>query len=159
MENLQFEDFFIGVHDDYKGFVSVINDMVQKDYSNVKITTSKTDVFKVAYSQPKTRRGIVNFYLRKRGFKMAVFAKHCGNYPDVFAGLPEAMVAQIDKAGDCLNLKEPGKCMDKCAGYDFHVGENHYQKCRFGCFQFNVDAESIPFLTKMVERELVERSK
>ena len=87
---------------------------------------------------------------------MIVSAKNCAKYPKVFLGLPQKMIAQIDKAQPCKNMMEGG-CMDKCIGYDFHIGETQYQKCRFGCFQFDVDAESIPFLLELLESELNER--
>ena len=154
----QFEDFLMSLPDEYKDFVHAVSEMVlQENYSNIKIKTSKSYIFSVAYSQPKTRRGIVTFYLRKRSFKIMVSAKNCAKYPDVLLSLPEKMVDQLAKGQHCLNMINPGTCMDKCAGYDFHIGEIHYQKCRFGCFQFDVDAESIPFLLKLLESELKER--
>ncbi|MCL2854330.1 MAG: hypothetical protein FWE21_01770 [Defluviitaleaceae bacterium] len=153
-----YNDFFINVSDDFKDLVSTVDEMVrQASFINIKVTSSKTDPFKVAYSQPKTRRGIVNFYLRKRSFKMAVFAKNCSKYPSVINGLPAGMVNKLDKASNCQHLLNPGSCMEKCSGYDFYIGEKHYQKCRFGSFQFDVDAESVPFLLKMLESELAER--
>jgi len=156
--NIQFEDFLTSVNVDYKDFVNTVSEMVlQANYSNIKIGTSKTNIFSVSYSQPKTRLGIVNFYLRKKGLKIAVHAKNCAKYSDVLLGLPERMLSQIDKVQPCKNLIDPGACMGKCAGYDFHIGETHYQKCRFGCFQFDVDAESIPFLLELLENELKER--
>ncbi|MCL2621249.1 MAG: hypothetical protein FWD97_09995 [Defluviitaleaceae bacterium] len=159
MAELGFEEFFVAVNDEHKGFVNEINDIVTKEnYTIIKVTSTKTNPFKVSYAQPKTRLGIVNFYLRKKSFKMMVSAKNCGKYPDVLGKLPEDMVSQLDKSSDCLNLKDPGKCMEKCSGYDFHIGDTHYQKCRFGCFQFDVTTENTPFLLEMVERELTERN-
>jgi len=95
--------------------------------------------------------------LRKKSFKISVFAGNFAKYPDVLSGLPESMINLLNKAHTCKNMTDPGKCMDKCIGYDFHIGDTHYQKCRFGCFQFNVDSESIPFLLEMIKSELEAR--
>jgi len=154
----QFEDFLNSVNDDYKDFIMTVNKIVlQENYSNIKIGTSKTNLFSVSYSRPKTRLGIVNFMLRKRGFKMVISGRNCAKYPDMLLSLPDEMKNQIIKVQDCKNIIDPGTCMDKCIGYEFHIGEDHYQKCRFGCFQFDINNESIPFLLKLLEAELKER--
>ena len=70
---------------------------------------------------------------------------------------PRDEIQQLDKTNACINIETPGKCMAKCKGYDFYIGETHYQKCKFGCFQFDVDEESIPFLLELLKRELEER--
>ena len=92
--------------------------------------------------------------LRKRGFKASVYAANFAQYPDVLNRMPESMTNQIAKVQPCKNITEPGKCMDKCIGYDFHIREAHYQKCKFSCFQFDVDTESMPFLIELLESEL-----
>jgi len=161
MENkeLRYEDFFVSVNDEYKDFVSTVKEKVfEAGYTNIKMGSSKTNLYTAAFIQPKTRRGIANFYLRRRSFKMMISAKNCASYPDMLSRLPEKMVAQIGKASPCQNLTDPGKCMDKCSGYEFHIGEALYQKCRFGCFQFDVNVENIPFLLEFLETELKERT-
>ena len=158
--NIEFDDFFAGVNDEYKDFVNTVKERVLNEgYTKIKMGSSKTYIFTVAFIHPKTRRGIVNFYLRKRGMKIIISAKNCGKYPqDILGHLPENMVKQLDKAQPCQNITEPGKCMDKCIGYEFNIGDNLYQKCRFGSFRFNVDAESIPFFIELLEAELKERA-
>jgi len=154
----QFEDFLMSVNDEYRDFVTTIHKMVIQDgYDKVTISSSKTNLFSVKYTHPKTRRGIVNFTLKKRGFKISVFAANFAKYPDALNRLPESMENQITKTPSCKNIMEPGTCMGKCIGYDFHINEAHYQKCKFNCFQFNVDAESIPLLLELIERELAAR--
>jgi len=55
-------------HDNYKDFVNAVSEKVlQENDSIIKIGSSKTNLFSVSFIQPKTRRGIVNFYLRKKG--------------------------------------------------------------------------------------------
>jgi len=157
--NEDFQDFLISVNDDYKVFVHTVHEMVLKEnYTNIKVGSSKTNLFSVSYTQPKTRLGIVNFYVRKRGFKMVISARNCAKYPNVLLSMPEKMIKQIDKVQSCKNLLDPGTCMEKCAGYDFYIGKTHYQKCRFGCFKFDIDAESIPFLLELLKSEIKERN-
>ena len=157
--NEDFQDFLNSISDDYKDFVHTVHELVMKEnYINIKVGSSKTNLFSVSYTQPKTRLGIVNFYVRKRGFKMVISARNCAKYSDLFLRMPEKMIKQIDKVQSCKNLLDPGTCMGKCAGYDFYIGDIHYQKCRFGCFKFDIDAESIPFLLELLQRELKERS-
>jgi len=156
--NEDFEDFLLSVNEGYKDFVRTVNELVlQENYINIKVKSSKTNLFTVSYSQPKTRLGIVNFYVRKKSFKMVISGRNCAKYPDVLKEMPEEMIKQIDKVQDCKNMLEPGTCMDKCIGYTFDIGDVHYQKCRFGCFRFDINEQSIPFLLKMLERELEER--
>ena len=153
--NYQFEDFLMGVKDEYKDFVLTVNEILLQQGCKVSIGSSKTNLFAVKYTQG--RRGIFNFMLRKRGFKASVYAANFVQYPKVLDRMPESMVSQIAKVQPCKNMTDPGKCMDKCIGYDFHIRETHYQRCKFNCFQFNVDTESIPFLLELLESELEAR--
>jgi len=153
--NYQFEDFLMSVSDEHKGFVQEVNDFLLNEGCKVKIASTKTYLFSVKYTQG--RRGVFNFMLRKRGMKASVYASNFSQYPDVLNRLPESMVAQVAKSSDCKNFTSPTACWDGCLGYDIPIGEEHYQKCKFGCFQFNVDAESIPFLLEMLKSELKSR--
>jgi len=151
----QFQDFFTQVNDDYKDFVHTVNEKFLQEGCKVKIGSSKTTLFSVKYTQG--RRGIFNFMLRKKGLKASVYAANFAQYPDVLDRMPESMVEQIAKVPACKNMAGPGACMDKCIGYDFHIRGTHYQRCKFSCFQFDVDAESIPFLLELLESELKAR--
>jgi len=155
---LSYDDFFMSVKDEYKDFVREVNERVaEAGYTKINVGTNKTNLYKVAFAQPKTRKGIANFYLRKKGLKMTISAKHCADYPETFAAMNEEMKKQIDKAHDCKNLVEGGGCMDKCAGYNFRIGETPYQKCKFGCFLFDVEKENLPVLRTLLESELKAR--
>ena len=95
--------------------------------------------------------------LRKKGLQVIVSVRNCDKLSDTFLTFPPKMIEQLDKTNACINIETPSKCMAKCRGYDFYIGETHYQKCKFGCFQFDVDEESIPFLLELLKRELEER--
>ena len=154
----QFADFFTAVDDTHKDFVDTAHKMVlQEGYKVKKVAPTKTYLFSVAYAHPKTRRGIINFMLRKKGLRTIISVRNCDKLSDTFLTLPPKMIEQLDKTNACINMETPGKCMAKCSGYDFYIGETHYQKCKFGCFQFDVDEESIPFLLELLKRELEER--
>ena len=156
--NLEYQDFFTNVANEYKDFVSKAHELVlASGYSKISVGSNKSALFKVKYTHPKTRRGIINFTQQKKGLKATILAGKCAEYPDVLDTMPEAMVGKVAKVGNCLNISEPGKCMDKCVGYDFHIRGERYQKCKFGCFQFDVNDESIPFLLEMLECELAAR--
>ena len=157
----EFEDFLeeVGflewVNDDDKKFIIETHKMLLQKDCKVKITSSKTNPFLLAYTQK--RKGVLSFYLRKKGLKIRINVNNLEKYPDVLNVLPEEMVSQIDKSGACKNMIGQ-KCWEGCFGYDFHIGETHYQKCRFNCFQFDVEEESIPVLLKLLESELNARS-
>ena len=153
--NYQYEDFLMGVDDAYKSFVVAVHEKLLQEGCKVKIGSTKTNLFSVKYTQG--RRGVFNFMLRKRGFKASVYAANFAAYPDVLNSLPKSMAAQIAKTSDCKNMSDSPTCWDGCIGYDIRIGEEQHQKCKFGCFQFNVDAESIPFLLTLLESELKER--
>jgi len=154
MEQLdyQFQDFFMHVSDEYKDFVLNVHERLLQEGCKVKIASSKTVLFSVKYTQG--RKGVFNFMLRKKSFKASVYAHSHAKYPDLLNRMPESMVDQFSKAQPCQNMTNPGTCMDRCIGYDFHIRETHYQRCKFGGFQFNVDAESIPFLLELLQSEL-----
>jgi len=153
--NYQFEDFLMSVGDDYKDFVHTVNERLSQEGCKVKIGSSKTNLFSVKYTQG--RKGVFNFMLRKKGFKASVYAANYAQYPDVLNSLPESMVAQIAKTAACKNMTDPPTCWDGCVGYDIHIGDERHQKCKFSCFQFNIDAESMPFLLTLLESELQTR--
>ena len=153
--NYQYEDFLMSVSDEHRDFVQKINEFLLQEGCKVKVGSNKTYLFTVKYTQG--RRGVFNFMLRKRGMKASVYAANFSQYPDVLNRLPESMEAQISKSSDCKNMTSPTACWEGCMGYDIPIREEQYKKCKFGCFQFNVDSESIPFLQEMLESELEAR--
>jgi len=155
--NYQFEDFLMSVGEEYKDFVHAVDKLLREEGCKVKVESSKTNLFSVKYTQG--RRGIFNFMLRKRGFKASVYAANFAEYPKVLNSLPQSMVDQIAKAAACKNMLSPPTCWEGCVGYDIPIGGEQYEKCKFGCFQFNVDSESMPYLLLMLESELKARGK
>jgi len=156
----QFSDFlaFLGeVHDECMGFVMDIHQRLIQMGCKVKISSTKAYPYQLAYTMPNSRKGILNFYLRKKGLRVRITIVDPEKHADVLNGLPESMVSQIHKKNVCRKLIEGCNCLDSCTGFDFYIGEIHHQRCRFDCFKFDVDAESMPFLLALLERELQAR--
>ena len=156
--NYQFEDFFASLGDEYKDFVTTIHELVQQaGFDKITIASSKVNLFTVKYTNKKTRRGIVNFTLRRKSFAVTVLANNHDKYPELLNNMPEQMVSQIEKTQTCMNISEPGKCMDKCVGYEFNIRDKNFQKCKFGCFKFTVSEDNMPYLLELVKNELEAR--
>jgi len=95
----------------------------------------------------------------KKMLKVRITIIDAERHSDILNALPGKMVAQIDKKGVCRRITDGSECLEGCRGFDFHIGEMHYSRCRFDCFQFDVDDESIAFFFELLNRELEERLK
>jgi len=101
---------------------------------------------------------MLNFLFRKSGLFVRIYADNFSRYTDFLNCLPEKMEKEIAKASVCKRLIDPATCNPKCImGYDFSIRDNRYQKCRYSCFQFAVNFESVPVLSEFIERERRER--
>jgi len=161
----QFEDFLMYVADEYKDFVTTIHGFLKYNYKTI-IRSTKNGL-SLSYSQPKWIR-ILCFSFRKNKLVIHINIEYHAKYLDVLNCLPQQIVNSISSAADCKKLIGSVCGLDKLTGfacgwdncepgYDFYIGGNHYQKCRFHCLKLNVDIESIPFLLKIVENEHKER--
>ena len=153
----QFADFLMAVSDSNKDFVTQIHETLTQDGYKIKIEP-KAIGFLIIYAHPKNKRSILNFVFRKSGMYIRLYGENCNKYADVLNRLPDSMVKQIEKSSMCKRFTDPQACYPSCpAGYDFFIGEKHFQKCRLFCFLLLVDGESAPLLLEMVEREKEER--
>jgi len=153
-----FLDFLKQVDDNSSVFVTEVHQSLLEKGCKFKISSTKAYPFQVAYTMPNSRKGILNFWLRKKGLKVRITIVDVDKHLDVLNRLPDVMVNQIEKKNDCKETCGKGKCFDKCVGaFAFHIGEIHYQKCLFDCFQFDVDTESIPFFWALLENEFEAR--
>jgi hypothetical protein len=156
-QEYMFEDFLANVREEDKNFVNEVHGTLLRDRYKAKIE-HKANGFFVSYSHPKTKRVILNFLFRKKGLMIRLYADNCNKYSDVFDRMPKKIVDQIEKARNCKRLIDPEDCSPRCLlGYDFYIGEKHYQKCR-GHFILLVDRESIPTLLELIVSENRERS-
>ena len=158
----QLDDFLMLVTDDYKEFVMNVGEILLEDGYKRKIQLTRSKGLQMSYSQPKVKSviGIVlYFFLQDERLMVRVNADNHGKYPDALHRLPKRMTSQIAKADDCVKFSNPQKCWQGCIGYDFHIKEEHYQKCITNCFQFEVDFESIPYLLELAKSESEARNK
>ena len=133
-----------------------MNELLQGSYKG-RIQTTKHGL-SLSYAMSKTQR-IAGFSFRDGNLLVQINAENYANYPEVLHALPPAIVSQIDGANYCPKFKDPKKCWSTCTpGYDFHIGDKHFQKCRYDCFKLKVDAESIPYLLAIIENEYKERA-
>jgi hypothetical protein len=69
------------------------------------------------------------------------------------------MEKEIAKSSVCKRMINPEDCNPKCVmGYDFFIRKNNYKKCRYNCFQFEVNPENVQVLLDFIECERKERN-
>ena len=154
-EKISFEQFIEAVDADNKPFVEDLHSYLLD--SGCKVTfEEKKSGFLASYKFGKPQRAIMNFLFRKTGMLARIYGERISGYPDFLNTLPSAMVEAIEKAGECKRLVH-NTCSPKCTGYDFMIGSEHFQKCRYNCFEFLITGESNPYIKSFVEHELKER--
>ena len=154
----KFEDFLTSVEPEHKYFFTKIHESLIQENYKTKIESKAAGLF-ISYAHPKTKRSILNFLSRKNGKLVRIYVDSCDKHADLLNALPEKMEKEIAKSGVCKRLTDPTTCNPKCMmGYDFSINGNHYKKCRYSCFTFLVDDESIPVITAFVENEMTGRN-
>jgi len=106
-----------------------------------------------SFKQGKPPKAIANFVFRKQGMLVRIYGGCADRYPDFLSTLPDTMTQSIRDAGICKRLVH-NTCSTKCTGYDFMIGDEHFQKCRYNCFEFLVTNENNPFIRAFIEHEL-----
>ena len=152
----QFEDFLIIIKDEYKSFVTTVHELMLQDGCRPKIEITKSNGFQLAYFQPKVKSvagRILILYFHHEELTVRIHIENHTKYPKLLNDLPEQAVHQVDKASDCVKFANPEKCWQGCKGYDFYIGEKHYQKCIVNCLQVKIDSESIPVLLELIKSE------
>ena len=155
---MNFEDYLLEVDSQYQWFAREFHEYLLGSGCTLKLATAKNG-YVVSYTHIKSKRVIMNFVFRKKGLVTRIYGDNVGQYPDILKSLPEKMLKSIEKAPNCKRFENPPRCSPKCGGYVFAINDTQYQKCRYNCFMFEVDDESIPYITMFLENELKERSK
>jgi len=156
----QLDDFLTLVDNDHKGFVLTVHEMLMQEGYKLKVQATKLYGLHISYSQPKIKvvKGIIVYFLLNDGkLMMRINADNYTKYSDILNRLPENILNQMDKSDNCIKMIDPQKCWQGCMGYDFHIGDKHYQKCLINCFLLRVDSESFPFLLELIKSEAKER--
>lgn len=159
MADNQFPAFLETIDDNSKPLASEINDFLLAQGCKCEIKTAKSG-FTVSYILSQTKKTLATFVCRKTGVKMRIFPQGLNVYENFLETLPEKMKKDIRKASPCKRLLNPDDCNPKCMmGYDFHMEDTHYQKCRFMAFMPSLNEENQPFIKEFLENELKVQSR
>jgi len=150
---MEFGDFIIDVDPQYQDFARSINEYLLENDCKLKMASAKNG-YVVSYQYGKKKRVLMNFVFRKSGLVTRIYADHIGQFIDVLEAAPESMKKTVIKAPVCKRFEDPTSCNSKCGGYLFNLSDAQHQKCRYNCFLFVVNEESIPHIRMMIEKEL-----
>jgi len=154
LENeLSFDGFVCDVDPRYHGFVRETHEFMLRNGCKLKLSTAKNG-YVVSYSHIKGKRAVLNFVFRKIGLIARIYGDNVGQYVGFLESLPDKMKESIEEAPLCKRFEDPPRCNSKCGGYVFSLGGSQHQKCRYSCFMFVVDDESIPLIGAFLENEL-----
>jgi hypothetical protein len=154
-DKITFEQFLDAVDVTNKPFVIELHNYLLDNGCKVKFEEKKSG-YLASYKLGKPQRAIMNFVCRKKGMLTRIYGERISGYPDFLNTLPKEMVASIESAGVCKRLVN-NTCSPKCNGYDFMIRNEHFQKCRYNCFEFLMTKESNPYIKSFIEHELKER--
>ena len=155
-EKISYEQFFETVGTDNKPFVEDLHSYLLGKGCKVAFEEKKSG-YLASYKVGKPPKALLNFVFRKNGMIARIYGENTGGYPDFLNTLPAEMVEHIANAGTCKRLVH-NTCSPKCTGYDFMIADEHYQKCRYNCFEFLMTDVSKPYIKTFAEHELRERA-
>ena len=153
---MNIEDFIIEIKPQYHGFVLSLDECLINKGCKLKISTAKNG-YLVSYQYGKKKYVLMNFVFRKEKLVARIYGNNAVKYIDFLESLPESMKKSIHNAGRCKRFEDPPKCTPKCGGYVFNFEGSELQKCRYYCFMFEVNDETIPFIRTFIEKELEQR--
>ena len=151
-DKIIFEQFIEAVDAENKPFVEDLHNYLLENGCKVTFEEKKSG-YLASYKYGKPPKAVLNFLFRKTGMLTRIYGERISGYPDFLNTLPTEMVQSIEKAGICKRLVH-NTCSPKCTGYDFTIGDAHFQKCRYNCFEFLMANESNPYIKAFVEHEL-----
>jgi len=154
-EKVTFEQFITSVSTEQQSYVQDLHGYLLENGCKVTFEEKKSG-YLASYKFGKPIRAVANFVFRKQGMIVRIYGEHVNKYEGFLETLPENMIKTIVDAGECKRLVN-NTCSPKCSGYDFMLGGNHLQKCRYGCFELLVTDENKSFIRAFVENELKER--
>jgi hypothetical protein len=152
---LSFEDFIRVLnaksYSSYLDFVQGLHDYMLNNGCKATFEEKKTGLFG-SYRHIKSKKSVSNLFLKKQGLFVRIYGENIDKYLDFLNSLPIEMVQSIDDSHICKRLVN-NTCSPKCTGYDFTIGNKHFQKCRYGCFEFIVTNKSKKYIKSFVENE------
>ena len=151
-EKLSYEQFLEWADASQQVFVQELHSYMLSNGCKATFEAKKTGLLG-SYKHTKTKKSVINLLLKKHGLIVRIYGENIGGYPDFLNTLPGGMVSEIEGAGICKRLVH-NTCSPKCTGYDFVIGNERFQKCRYNCFEFLVTDESRPYIKAFVENEM-----
>jgi len=155
-QKISLEKFLEAVDATNKPFVQKIDDYMLNNGCKGTFEEKKTGLF-CSYKHTKTKKSVANLFLKEQDLSVRIYGENIDSYSDFLNTLPTEMVTSIEEAGVCKRLVH-NTCSPKCSGYDFTIDEKHFQKCRYGCFEFLVTDESLPFIESFLQHEVEKRA-
>ena len=154
-EKISFDQFMEAVDISNKQFIQDLHSYLLENSCKVTFEEKKSG-FLASYKCGKPQRAIANLLFRKNGMLVRIYGENVGKYSAFMNMLPEEMVRSIAGSGICKRLVY-NTCSPKCIGYDFVIGNERFQKCKYNCFEFLITEESAPYIREFVENEMMVR--
>jgi len=155
-EKISFEQFLEAVDINHKPFIQELHNYLLDNNCKVTFEEKKSGML-ASYKYGKPPKATVNFLFRKVGMLIRIYGEYVNQYLDFLNTLPTEMIQSIENAGICGRLVN-NTCSPKCTGYDFTIGNQHFQKCRYNCFEFLVTDENNPYIKSFIENEINQRT-
>jgi len=157
-EKFSIEQFLETVDTGYQAFIQNLHNYLTDNGCKVTVEKKKSGFF-ASYKYVKLKRSIVNLLFRKKRLIVRIYGENVNKYLDFMNTLPEEMVQSIEEATVCKRLIDPEACSPTCPkGYDFSMGNKHFQVCRYGAFEFPITNKNNSYIKSFVEKEIKERT-
>lgn len=148
-------DEFLEITGSSRSLVEDINGFLLDNNCKREIKTAKSG-FTVSYLLQDTKKTLAVFVCRKTGIKIKIYPQRLNEYMNFLDELPANMKKEIAKASVCKRLLNPDDCNPKCVmGYDFIMDKVRYQKCRYSAFMLTITEESISYIKKFLQNEII----
>ena len=154
-EKMTFDEFLDTVGVKLKPFIQNLHNYLSESGCKSSFEEKKSGPL-ASYKYGKPPKAVANFLFRKTGLRIRIYGENISEYVNLLSTLPLEMVESINNSGECKRLTQ-NTCSLKCTGYDFMIENEHFQKCRYGCFEFAVTEENNPYIKSFLENEVDSR--
>ena len=155
--NIPYEDFIAMVDPQMVPFVNEVNGYLLQNGCTLGIEPAKSG-YVVSYKHKASERTMVNFVFRKKGLVIRIYADNVRKYMEYLEQLPKAMLQSIAKAPVGRPMINPELCNAHCPkGYEFLLGGEIQQKCRYNCFLLFLSEEANPYIMEILRKEMAQR--
>ncbi len=150
------EDYLNDISPDYADFILALHQQLTDGGCLLELKEAANGH---VVSYRKDKRIVANFVSRKKGPLIRIYGENVSKYAAFVETLPDGMMKAVAKAPACKRLINSADCSSRCPmGYDFMVKGEHYQKCRYNCFLFEINTGNFPHIKSLLENELKERA-